>query len=369
MTHFRGKIITLLAALSIFALTACGINDTIRDSVGATVDVLDDMIAELRGTSGNWEQLVRDAMEKLPADIQDRVDTSLQRAISAAGAEFSCRVDIIRDMLAQDIENIRASLTGQPVRNIPPRFCSATPQNIDMARPPSFITFSGYNFDSDVLVRLVTTSSEATVASNHVTRNSHYNVTVNLSGSGLRLGLNALRLVLRWRDQELGAAAIAQPVCQERQVFINAFDASYQPPHTRGDRNFDSNGPRVIVRTTLFNMRSGVEYTIYMKAEEWKNGRPKDDFTTAEGTSPRRRVNYSPPNGWEIIRINTSNRATFSHVLSGHGTHRLPGIAPVREFEFVGDTDGDEAGSRTRVTVQFDRIDIIIRQNSNCVNR
>ncbi len=359
----------LLAALLMFALTACGLQGTIRDSVGATVDVLDDMIAELRGTSGNWEQLVRDAMEKLPADIQNRVDTSLQRAISAAGAEFSCRVDIIRDMLAQDIENIRASLTGQPVRAIPPRFCSAVPQNIDMAHPVAFITFSGYNFDDDVQVRLVTTSGESAVSSTHVTRNSHYNVTVNLSGTGLRLGLNAVRLVLRWRDQELGAAAIAQPVCEERQAFINAFDNAYQPPHTRGDRDFDGNGPRVTIRTSLFNMRSGVEYTIYMKAEEWKNGRAKDDFTTAEGTSPRRRINYSPPNGWEIIRINTSNSATFGQVLSGHGVHRVPGNAPVREFEIVGDTSGDESGTDTRVTVQFDRIDITIRQTANCVNR
>jgi hypothetical protein len=355
----------ILVLLSLF-LVAC----IPTGSIDNAVQTLDEMITELRSTSAAWEAIVRSGMRDLPADIQNRVDVSLQRAINALGTQVHCEIDIVRDMLAQELENIKATLTNQPPRTIAPRFCNAAPQNIELSTNPQSIVFAGYNFDENVNVVEVRRSGDRPVPATFVTRNSHYNITLNLGGNGLRLAPDAVRIVLRWQNQDIGAAAVILPTCERRTESIRTFEDGLTPIHSRGDRDFDDHGPRVTVRVRLFNVGDGVEYDIMMKAEEWENNRPKSDFTTADSLTRRRRINYRPPDGWEISRINTTATGTLVTVLSGNGDgnnqHFRPGNGPVRQFIIVGDTRGDEAGDRTRVIVQFTEIEITIQQTENC---
>jgi hypothetical protein len=39
----------------------------------------------------------------------------------------------------------------------------------------------------------------------------------------------------------------------------------------------------------------------------------------------------------------------------------------VRRFDYVGDTGGDEAGTKTSVTITFNDIHLVLTQTANCV--
>ena len=56
---------------------------------------------------------------------------------------------------------------------------------------------------------------------------------------------------------------------------------TYRPPHTRGDQDFNGNGPDVLCRVerSIVNYNTQVMAEIYMKAEQ-----TKADWTTVEGT-------------------------------------------------------------------------------------
>ena len=146
----------------------------------------------------------------------------------------------------------------------------------------------------------------------------------------------------------------ARPVAETKVVPITSSQISnFVPPHTRGDREFAGHGPKVYVSTQLINQGTYLEANVYMKAEETKS-----DWTTASG-SKKYRI-YNVESGWRIKRIITDTFSSASYTDNDHGVDTLSlGSADlVNQFLVVGDTSGNDAGTDTRVSVNFNTITV-----------
>jgi hypothetical protein len=126
------------------------------------------------------------------------------------------------------------------------------------------------------------------------------------------------------------------------------------PPKVGGDAEFGGHGPDVRV-TARLSVRNGQELwaTVTMHGKETKS-----NYTEVNGSADFLMYRYPTP----VLRIVSSTYSEASYTDTTHEDDVLP-MGPgelVREFVCVGDTKGDEAGSRTGVTVHFNPVTIEI---------
>ncbi len=99
---------------------------------------------------------------------------------------------------------------------------------------------------------------------------------------------------------------------------------------------------------------------IQMTAQEWDDGRPKSDFTRAEGekefelyTLPRRGwriLSFARPGVIEPGQIVTES---FEYIDNDEETDSFSGERVVLWWHFTGDVYGLDAGKETRVRIQY----------------
>ncbi|MBK9260645.1 MAG: hypothetical protein IPM54_12585 [Polyangiaceae bacterium] len=131
---------------------------------------------------------------------------------------------------------------------------------------------------------------------------------------------------------------------------INAVTPFFVPPHVRGDREFKGHGPVVDseIKLEIFNQRE-LWARVYMRAIESER-----DWTEARGHQYYRLHTASTP----IVSILGPTSFTHRYIDSDHGTDSFS-FSPsslVKRLDYVGDTRGDEAGTRTGVRVYFNPI-------------
>lgn len=160
---------------------------------------------------------------------------------------------------------------------------------------------------------------------------------------------NRTGVEVRFRDVEIDyvPAGVAPP----QVVTVDGIaPITYVPPHVRGDRDFDGNGPRIFCSVTL-QIRNGNELwvRIYMYA-----GETKSDWTTAAGFNDFHIYTHSRL----ITEIVSDTASAYSYTDYDHEDDIFPNSAGelVSKFNFIGDTRGDEAGTKTRVQVHFNPI-------------
>ena len=133
-------------------------------------------------------------------------------------------------------------------------------------------------------------------------------------------------------------------------VEVDADTIEYIPPHTRGDKEFGGHGPRVWCNVEI-SVRNQTEIwaEVYMKAKEIRG-----DGTTAEGTETFRIYTHDRP----IREILSDTSSDTYYVDNDHAEDvvTMGGGDLVKEFVFVGDTRGSEAGTRTGVVINFNPI-------------
>ena len=367
------KIALLLG--SCLLLTQCGVNDWIdrlfSDAATQAVNVIDNAIADLSFESANWREIMEKAIADLPSDIQSTIRTEmsdlLNRAIAATGAEIRCNTDFLRNRLAQGLQNIKAKLLNQKPPELEPQLCNVIPLAIDMGLSPNRrnkIEFYGYDFDKAKIEVLLENSNGTLDVSNRLDRPTHYHMTLNLGGTDINLSPRSQRLILRWNDRIISTIGIIQAspdICAARTVNELPSPVSYTPPHTRGDRDFDGNGPDMTTRVNLINKGNRVDAEIFLEAKETKR-----DWTTASGTTTV--TLYTADPGWEIENIVGPTESSYAYRDNDHALDRFPGSGPVRTYTFMGDGPGDDAGVHTRVEVTFNRIRMELKETGDCIS-
>ncbi|XYH99282.1 hypothetical protein ACMHYB_05790 [Sorangium sp. So ce1128] len=152
-----------------------------------------------------------------------------------------------------------------------------------------------------------------------------------------------------------GAEAEGAAAAYSSTVTFHSETPFYIPPHVGGDSDFDGHGPRVYLITGL-HLFNGNEIwaSVHIDAVETKS-----DWTHAKGTgwfhlytAPREVTAFLGPAYFEHEYVDTDHAGDLFSFSTGN---------LVSQLDYVGDTRGNEAGSRTGVRVVFQPITLGLR--------
>jgi hypothetical protein len=367
----------LFACLSLFA-QGCQLGELVDKIFGHADDLtetvtssLDNAIGNLNANSANYQEILQKLIAELPSEVQstitNEVSNLLNRTIAAAGAEVRCDVDFFRIRVQQALQRIRAKFMKQNLPPYEPQFCDVVPLAIDMNLPAERrpkLEFYGYDFDmAKIQVVLVDGANQIDV-SNKLDQPTHYHMTLNLGSNGVPLTTNSSRIILRWNNRDISSVSVIQKapvICQTSFFQFQPDRISYMPPYTRGDKEFDGNGPNIYSNVNLINLGNQLIARIYMKAVETSS-----DWTTAEGTKDF--VIYTADPGRRIEAVVTAGSASYSYTDNNHDMDEFPGAGPVRKYSFMGDGSGDDVGYHTRVEIDFTNIRVQLKETGDCIS-
>ena len=147
---------------------------------------------------------------------------------------------------------------------------------------------------------------------------------------------------------------IVTPVTIKKNVVFRPSTLTFIPPHIKGDRDFHGNGPKVDCTVRLIKSKYEITARIYMHARDTKS-----DWTAARGSKVY--LIYKAPAGWKILRHLSPTMDSIKYTDSNHAKDEFNrgNYGLVNKFTFIGDTYGNESGTKTRVTVIFNNVKII----------
>lgn len=370
---FLLAIISLSSGCSLLDKLGTLFDETVPDIATESLNTIDNAIDALDVNSAAWQSILQDTVSKLTDDAQstlkNEVQTILDRGIATIGTEFRCNADFLGKRAKQALERIKAKLLNQPIPDIQPSICEVVPLAIDKSLVPhrvNSVSLFGYDFDTTGITATLKNGSQMLSITQHLSRPTHYHMTINLGSNGVNLTSNSDHLLLNWNNELLSSIAVIQPstpICKSKEVsYDRNTKLTYTPPHTRGDKEYDGHGPDIWSRVEWLNRTSSIDVSTYMKAKETKS-----DWTTAEGSKTI--TYYTPPAGWKIKRIIGSTLTTdqfqdFDHAENSRGMG--PGV-PVKTFIYRGDHSGSDAGSYTGMDVFFNPLRVELEEFSNCV--
>lgn len=361
--HTVQKLAALIVLLS-FMVTYQG---TCNIETADIVRAVDKAIAALNQNSSEWQDIMNGLIadlegfdSELASLIRVEVQNLLDRGISVLGAEFRCNVDFIGNRMRNALIRIKNKNFGSDdaVPPLAPFVCNVVPSTVDRILIPdrlNVLEFYGYDFDLDgVTLYLQENNGGRRNITAYLDKPTHYHMTVDLGASGVPLTAQHDKFVLVYNFEEISVIKIIQGSTE--MAYVSPGYRTFVPPHTRGDEEFNGNGPAVLcrVRLSIIGTENNLlQSQIYMKAEETRS-----DWTTAEGTDTH--VIYTAPAGKKIKEIACLTFDQFEYVddnIAMDWFARGSG-GPVKQYEFMGDTEGDDAGTGTGVTVQYNTIPI-----------
>lgn len=370
---------TSIYFLFIFILSSCSlvkVLDNLPNTENRAEALIDDAITKISIESQSWQSTLTDLESKLVGDAQSTIRTEVQqlanRTIAATGVELRCTTDFLGSRVIQGLQRIKAEILHQPIPARIPVFCQVIPSDIRMSLSQDRrdkIDITGYDFDNQPTLRLfLYANGTKRDVTQYINRLTHYQIILNLGNNGLVLDRNSNRITLENNGIELSSIPVIQPQipnCVVEDVETDdGMKITFVPPHTRGDTDFFGHGPRVNCDVNVYVEGNAVKARVYMKAQEtaW-------DDTTAEGFSIY--TLYTAPSNRKIESIVSDNTtsltyldATLENDYFNQGNGEL-----VKRFVFTGDTSwGGEAGTKTKVEVNFNRIKLRLKEIGNCQN-
>jgi hypothetical protein len=360
-------------------LCGCGIGKLINfgtDTRTETLNTLNDAITALQSQSADWQQVLQNTVSKLTKDAQsslrNEISNLISRTTAQAGVELRCDADFVRERIREELVRLKARFMGQPEPPVDPAFCQVVPMAVDRELIPDRlkqVEFYGYNFpQADNLgVFLEGAGGQRTNVTTKLDKPTTYAMTLKFGGNGVQLDNSSARLVLEWGGKQVSSVAVIQPttpVCASRvQTVTPGIIGPFIPRKIGpGDNDFDGNGPSVNSDVSLIVTPQALSAKVHMHARETTS-----DWTEVDGWQTYQL--YAPEPGWRIEQVVGKTSSAHHYVDSNQtedsfdlGTGEL-----VRRFVYVGDTGGDEAGTRTGVKVTFNDIHLVLVQTGNCV--
>lgn len=147
------------------------------------------------------------------------------------------------------------------------------------------------------------------------------------------------------------APASQLPVFTVPALVIPPGGGMFIPEHTQGDKDFAGHGPDVAADANLVGLHPGsrqLSFGLCMDAVETKK-----DFTRANGCTDLFPV-FGAPAGQCILSVSRGIFEQLHYVDDNHAVDTFGPQVPnsfVEQWAVVGDTSGNEAGSRTGVRI------------------
>ena len=358
----RRFVLPLLCILCFTGLCSCAL-DALKTS-------MDNAITQLEKTSNDWEAIMNELLReinRIPGQVSSIIKVDVQnlldRGIASAGEEFRCDADIIGIRMADALKRIANDKLyhGEHYQVGPllPVVCHAIPDAIDRTLIPdrlNELAYSGEDFDL-ACVKLFLEKSDTTLEdiTEFLSVTTHYHMTVNLGLNGVMMDKDSNKIILKCGDVELSTVPVIQGTTDY--TIPETTLPRYYPPLVEGDREFAGHGPHVIVNVDLVVSTAQISCTVYMRARETQS-----DWSTAEGSETT--LIYDAPPGYYIKDVLIPTSDSLDYTDSNHSTDYFPRGASglVKSYEAYGDTDGDDIGTYTSVTVELNQIPIVLAQ-------
>jgi hypothetical protein len=354
-------ILPLICIVCITGLCGC---------IGELKTSIDDAITKIEKTSDDWEaimnELVRE-LNRIPGQVSSIIKVDVQnlldRGIASAGEEFRCNADIIGLRMADALKRIANDKIYHSeyyqVDPLLPVVCHAIPDALDRTLIPdrlNELAYSGQDFDLDC-IKLYLQKSDTTLVdiTDFLSVTTHYHITVNLGLNGVMLDKDSDKIILKCGDVELSTVPVIQGTTDY--TIPETTLPQYYPPLVEGDREFDGNGPHVIVNVDLVVSAAAIECTLYMRARETQS-----DWSTAEGS--QRTLIYEAPPGYYIKDVLIPTSDSLDYTDSNHSMDYFARGASglVKSYTAYGDRSGDDIEVYTSVTVELNQIPIVLAQ-------
>lgn len=170
----------------------------------------------------------------------------------------------------------------------------------------------------------------------------------------LMIGIGAVALLAGGLAAPAATAAPSSAAGVTRVVTIGAKQLPsagfFLPPHVAGDADFKGNGPDVLTSTRIFGVGTRtLRVQMFMDAIETRS-----DFTRARGLSSMFTI-YEANAGECVVSISKGEYDEVNYIDNDHAQdHFLGQVAGsfVNNWFIVGDTAGNEAGTKTGAVIQ-----------------
>lgn len=402
LTKIRGLLILAL----IFSLSSCSLIRSIKTAVGAfdiraadAIHSLDNAIARLAEESADWRVVVTNLEKEISEDVQSTIRNEVQdvtrNAILLAGSEFRCNAEFMRIRLRRELIYLRNSIAHRlnallekksfsipliPEESPEPFICSVVPSAVDLSidrERRAKIDIYGFDLKS----RPISVSLRGYGTFNPINALfiiSDFHAVLDLTESGADISPTIREIVLSWDNKVkseipiLAHEKIRECTTSEKEIYPGT--DTFTPPAVtdsqyggKPDKDFDDNGPCVTfsLRLYLNPARKILRATYTMDALEC----PDDfdfahkDFTQAVGS--RTITLYNAAADERILSFNVDrsfNHRYIDDTEDEQDIRTFSGLTPVEELEYTGDTDGNEAGTKTGVKVTFRSIKLQIEK-------
>lgn len=201
---------------------------------------------------------------------------------------------------------------------------------------------------------------------------SDFHAVLDLTAAGANLPPNASVIVLSWNNQLKSEIPILTDIqileCETTGKPLKpGLAETYIPPAVHGpDAEFDGHGPcmSVYIRLWLDAERKNLFATYTVNAYECKDDwSGQKDHTQAYGTKTITLFTVSEDNE-TIESYDAASTFYDSYRDSDHDWYHkyYSGTAPVDKIDWNGDTKGDEAGTRTAVTMTFRQFNVNVKK-------
>ncbi|MEZ0606888.1 hypothetical protein ACAW74_00155 [Fibrella sp. WM1] len=389
MKSIRVTTKTVFSALFFSLFFECGIGKlkkATEDATAALVNTLQNSTDQLNSQSSDWQQIAEDTRRdviKAVGDLQDETLLTIRRDVLntvdrlplAAGAEFRCNADFLRNRLKQDLLRIKAKLLKQNLPELEPVLCGVSPTGVVLEEKPQLIELFGYDLDKQKNINVfLREGAEKIDVTSKLSQPTHYHWVLNVgSGNGVPFTKNSDEVLVYFGDREMASIPVVQPnieICESeiRDNIASEFPAiDFTPKLINGDREFNSHGPKSYAYVQISHTSSRIWATVFMDAIEWHNDKPSGDKTQVQ--EMKNFHLWTAPAGRIIEKITSATFQDITYIDSNHQTDQLSsGGELVEFFRFVGDTPGDEAGIKTSVHITFKKLSVILKEQGDCVS-
>lgn len=375
----RLTICTVVIALTI----GCDLGKGVTDQIARANQIIDRAIRDIERDSSSWQSALKQVAAELPKDVQEtiRVEAAqlAERSIAVTGIEFKCSVDFLANRATQNLQRLKRAITGGEMPPPEAKLCHVSPGSYDLSLDlgrRQTIVIAGYDLDQkdangdlfQVVLIPEGGGDPIRLPETYIGRTTHYEVTINLAHAEVDhvvYGRGIVKLQLRWKGQPMsaqGEVVVAPRRAQTRTIAPSLGNATFVPSHTgRGDRDFDTDDDEhmdVGIRVETRVADNQLLRNIYMSAHE-----PRDDWTTAEQESGWQ-VAYAPPPGWQIQSVTPLGVFENKWQINDHGpvTFSVGNAGMVQSVVIYGDGEGEEAGTKTKVEVEFNPVEIVLQE-------
>ncbi|MBL7816168.1 MAG: hypothetical protein JNL70_14210 [Saprospiraceae bacterium] len=374
------KVIKLLSFCLFFALlpTSCDITENIESELTVlreqAVAALNNGINALQNESTDWKSVLKDLETKIDKRVQDVLTYNIpyitnlasQRALSSV----LCVKESVKDEVVYYLQVVRAELVTGKLPPLPhTKICATSLLTLDLNAPRSIrnqIIYTGYYLHTKDSLHavLVNDSVQLEIPKSKLGFPDISNFTLSLTDYSDALLSNFTHLQLMYNKDVISSIAIDKKLPEPPVIEIASTQIRniiWIPPHTNGNKDFDGDGPRMISHVYLKQDGRKVYASVYLYAQETKS-----DWTTAMGTSNWIEI-YTVKDGYRINKIKdptdylnilkVNNLDYVDNSVEDYTMETVVGRAIV-----VGDTEGDEAGSRTKISLNLKSFDVEIQK-------